>query len=91
MSHKVEFGLVMPFFSEEEGYVAGFEAGWIQGLLDMGKEIESQWIHKENKEQIELICITLDVLYKIVPYDADWCILRTGIYSINEPNHECDD
>jgi hypothetical protein len=67
--------LLMPFLTDSTEFANGFECGIIWELLKNGETFEKKPIHKFNKEQIELICETLNCNYISTDVDDYWCFL----------------
>ena len=69
----------MPFIDGSQSFATGFQCGQIWERLNHGDKIESQYIHADAKDQIEMICKRFHALYKIEPIYEGWYVLDAEI------------
>jgi hypothetical protein len=67
--------LLMPFIDESESFTNGFECGQIWQMISEGDIIGRHLVHRENIEQIELICRSFGVDFGIDIADDTWAYL----------------
>lgn len=84
MSDEHEFELVMPFLVtasnggtyEDDAYVAGFEAGRIEGVLQHEALSWAEFtVHADNVPQLDLIAMRCGYTMTVEPFDglhANW-------------------
>ena len=67
--------LLMPFLIDDPVYTLGFEAGQIWQMLIEGEMIDMKPFHTSQTDQINLMCESFGVDYKIREVDDTWSSL----------------
>jgi hypothetical protein len=77
MDDHAEYGLILPFDSDEPEFVRGFEAGRLYEQLH-GDEPFSQTIHASNAEMAMRMCEAVGRDFSADQVDHNWIELHAG-------------
>lgn len=70
-----DFSLVLPFDTDDPGFVRGFEAGRLYEQLKSGEEVQ-QTIHATNSEMAIRMCEQQERAFSAEVLDGTWTELR---------------
>ena len=71
--------LLMPFLDQSKSFTLGFEAGQIWTNMQKNYSFDKYLVHRENKEQIEMMCKRFLYEFYFEQVDETWMNLTAKL------------